>query len=186
MRQINQQMFSKTLTLASRNFKKVKVEWRGSTSGQPSLQDGQPATGDPQIHRNVYWAIAAIFLTRSISLSWQQKFPWIFTFHFSFLPAKICKVESGLSTTYLAVVVVVESEWMTKEVLIRIFSSSFFSQASRISWSCVLTENWGGRKVPRTLVWTVIKTPSVLCLLWKKKIKGKKENRKNLEKTRTT
>ena len=119
-----------------------------------------------------YWATTAVFLTRSISLSWQQKFPWIFTFHFSFLPAKICKVESGLSTTYLAVVV--ESEWMTKEVLIRIFSSSFFSQASRISWSCVLTENWGGRKVPRTLVWTVIKTPSVLCLLWKKKIKGKK------------
>ena len=178
-------MFSKTLTLTSRNFKKVKVKWRGSTSGQPSLQDGQPATGDPQIHRNVYWAIAAIFLTRSISLSWQQKFPWIFTFHFSFLPAKICKVESGLSTTYLAVVV--ESEWMTKEVLIRIFSSSFFSQASRISWSCVLTENWGGRKVPRTPVWTVIKTPSLCCVCFeKKRLKEKKENRKNLEKTRTT
>ena len=76
-------MFSKTLTLTSRNFKKVKVKWRGSTSGQPSLQDGQPATGDPQVELFTGQPLQ-FFLTRSISLSWQQKFPWIFTFHFSF------------------------------------------------------------------------------------------------------
>jgi hypothetical protein len=160
-------MFSKTLTLASRNFKKVKVKWRGSTSGQPSLQDGQPATGDPQIvlgnRCNFLEAVHFTFLATKIPMN----------FHFSFFFSTSQNLQSWKWTLYY-LAVVVESEWMTKEVLIRIFSSSFFSQASRISWSCVLTENWGGRKVPRTPVWTVIKTPSVLCLLWKKKIKGKK------------
>ena len=67
MRQINQKMFSKTLTLASRNFKKVKVEWRGSTSGQPSLQDGQPATGDPQ----------KCYTGQSLLFSWRGPFHFL-------------------------------------------------------------------------------------------------------------
>ena len=158
---------------------------KGSTSGQPSLQDGQPATGDPQIHRlkcllgnrcNFLDAVHFTFLATKIPMN----------FHFSFFFSTSQNLQSWKWTLYY-LAVVVESEWMTKEVLIRIFSSSFFSQASRISWSCVLTENWGGRKVPRTPVWTVIKTPSLCCVCFeKKRLKEKKENRKNLEKTRTT
>ena len=89
-------MFSKTLTLASKKLQESKSGMKGSTSGQ--FQDGQPATGDPQIHRNVYWGSRCNFLESVHFTFLATKIPM--NFHFSFFFSTSQNLQSWKWTLY--------------------------------------------------------------------------------------
>ena len=69
MRQINQQMFSKTLTLASRNFKKVKVEWRGQRPVNHLSKTVNQLQGIPRY--------IEMFTGQSLQFSWRGPFHFL-------------------------------------------------------------------------------------------------------------